>query len=103
MGMDRRIRLVREIRLPTCFIVPAFLVKKVEHATGLTSPQLWAIKILAEAAPMMVSELAQGLLVLGLEKISPSGLKEVKKQIFFLDQAVRPHRGATPPTAGHGG
>jgi MarR family transcriptional regulator, organic hydroperoxide resistance regulator len=32
--------------------------KKVEHSTGLTSPQLWAIKILAETAPMMVSELA---------------------------------------------
>ncbi len=33
--------------------------KKVEHATGLTSPQLWAIKVLAEAAPMTVSELAR--------------------------------------------
>lgn len=32
--------------------------KKVEHATGLTSPQLWAIKILAEGVPMMVSEMA---------------------------------------------
>ena len=33
--------------------------KKVEHTTGLTSPQLWAIKALAEAAPVMVSELAR--------------------------------------------
>lgn len=33
--------------------------KKVEHTTGLTSPQLWAIKSLAESAPMMVSELAR--------------------------------------------
>ncbi len=33
--------------------------KKVEHTTGLTSPQLWAIKVLAEAAPVMVSELAR--------------------------------------------
>lgn len=33
--------------------------KKVEHSTGLTSPQLWAIKVLAEGAPMMVSELAR--------------------------------------------
>lgn len=32
--------------------------KKVEHTTGLTSPQLWAIKILAEGCPMMVSEIA---------------------------------------------
>jgi MarR family transcriptional regulator, organic hydroperoxide resistance regulator len=33
--------------------------KRVEHNTGLTSSQLWAIKVLAEAAPMMVSELAR--------------------------------------------
>ncbi len=33
--------------------------KKVEHATGLTSPQLWTIKVLAETAPMIVSELAR--------------------------------------------
>jgi MarR family transcriptional regulator, organic hydroperoxide resistance regulator len=33
--------------------------KKVEHTTGLTSPQLWAIKVLTEGAPMMVSELAR--------------------------------------------
>lgn len=32
--------------------------KKVEHTTGLTSPQLWAIKMLAEGVPMMVSEIA---------------------------------------------
>jgi MarR family transcriptional regulator, organic hydroperoxide resistance regulator len=32
--------------------------KQVEHSTGLTSPQLWAIKVLAETAPIMVSELA---------------------------------------------
>jgi MarR family transcriptional regulator, organic hydroperoxide resistance regulator len=32
--------------------------KKVERSTGLTSPQLWAIKVLTETAPMMVSELA---------------------------------------------
>jgi MarR family transcriptional regulator, organic hydroperoxide resistance regulator len=32
--------------------------KKVERTTGLTSPQLWAIKALAEAAPIIVSELA---------------------------------------------
>jgi MarR family transcriptional regulator, organic hydroperoxide resistance regulator len=33
--------------------------KKIEHTTGLTSSQLWAIKILAESAPMVVSELAR--------------------------------------------
>ena len=112
--------------------------KKVEHATGLTSPQLWAIKVLAEAAPMIVSELArkmylhpativgvltrleahglikktrskedrrvvwveltpkgkdlvasapevaQGLLVVGLEKTPLSGLKEVNKGLKRL-------------------
>jgi DNA-binding MarR family transcriptional regulator len=112
--------------------------KKVEHTTGLTSPQLWAIKVLAESAPMKVSELArrmylhpatvvgvltrleshglikrtrskedrrvvwvnltpkgknlvaaapevaQGLLVMGLEKIPLSGLKEVNKGLKRL-------------------
>lgn len=33
--------------------------KKAERETGLTSPQLWAIKVLAEAAPIKVSELAR--------------------------------------------
>jgi MarR family transcriptional regulator, organic hydroperoxide resistance regulator len=112
--------------------------KKVEHTTGLTSPQLWAIKVLAEGAPMMVSELArrmylhpatvvgvltrleshdlikktrskedrrivwveltskgndlvaaapevaQGLLVVGLEKTPLSGLKEINKGLKKL-------------------
>ncbi len=29
--------------------------KKAERETGLTGPQLWAIKVLAEAAPIKVS------------------------------------------------
>jgi DNA-binding MarR family transcriptional regulator len=33
--------------------------KRVEHDTGLTSSQLWAIKVLAETAPVKVSELAR--------------------------------------------
>ena len=32
--------------------------KKAERETGLTSPQLWAIKVIAEGAPIKVSELA---------------------------------------------
>lgn len=32
--------------------------KKAERATGLTGPQLWAIKVIAEHAPIRVSELA---------------------------------------------
>jgi MarR family transcriptional regulator, organic hydroperoxide resistance regulator len=33
--------------------------KKAEHETGLTGPQLWAIKIIAQEAPIMVSEIAR--------------------------------------------
>ncbi len=33
--------------------------KKAERATGLTGPQLWAIKTIAQDAPIMVSELAR--------------------------------------------
>ena len=32
--------------------------KKAEQETGLTGPQLWAIKVLAESAPIKVSDLA---------------------------------------------
>lgn len=33
--------------------------KKVERETGLTGPQVWAIKVIASEAPVRVSELAQ--------------------------------------------
>jgi DNA-binding MarR family transcriptional regulator len=33
--------------------------KKVERETGLTSPQLWAIKVISEEAPIKVSDLAR--------------------------------------------
>ena len=33
--------------------------KKAERETGLTGPQLWAIKMIAQGAPIMVSELAR--------------------------------------------
>jgi DNA-binding MarR family transcriptional regulator len=33
--------------------------KKAERETGLTGPQLWAIKVIAEEAPIKVSELAR--------------------------------------------
>lgn len=33
--------------------------KRAEHVAGLTGPQLWAIKVLSESAPMMVSDLAR--------------------------------------------
>ncbi len=33
--------------------------KKAEHETGLTGPQLWAIKTIADAGPIKVSEIAR--------------------------------------------
>ena len=33
--------------------------KKIEHETGLTGPQLWAIKTVSRKSPMMVSEIAR--------------------------------------------
>jgi MarR family transcriptional regulator, organic hydroperoxide resistance regulator len=33
--------------------------KKAERETGLTGPQLWAIKVIAEGAPIKVSEIAR--------------------------------------------
>ncbi|MGA8752697.1 MarR family winged helix-turn-helix transcriptional regulator [Candidatus Deferrimicrobium sp.] len=33
--------------------------KRAEHVAGLTGPQLWAIKVLAETGPIMVSDLAR--------------------------------------------
>jgi DNA-binding MarR family transcriptional regulator len=33
--------------------------KKAERETGLTGPQLWAIKIISQGAPIMVSEIAR--------------------------------------------
>lgn len=33
--------------------------KTVERSTGLTGPQLWALKLLTDAAPMRVSDLAR--------------------------------------------
>jgi DNA-binding MarR family transcriptional regulator len=33
--------------------------KKVEHETGLTGPQLWAIKVISESAPIKASDLAR--------------------------------------------
>lgn len=35
--------------------------KTAERATGLTGPQLWALKILESSAPLRVSELAQAM------------------------------------------
>jgi DNA-binding MarR family transcriptional regulator len=33
--------------------------RRAEHVAGLTGPQLWAIKVLTESAPIMISDLAR--------------------------------------------
>ena len=59
--MSKRSEFVREIinNLRRVFQVVNEQSKKVEHETGLTGPQLWAIKIIAQEAPIMVSEIAR--------------------------------------------
>jgi len=56
--------------------------KKAEHETGLTGPQLWAIKVIAESAPVKVSDLARKMYlhpatVVGiLDRLEAKGLVE---------------------------
>ncbi len=59
--MSKRSETVAEIidNLRRVFQVVNEQSKKAEHATGLTGPQLWAIKTIAQGAPLMVSELAR--------------------------------------------
>jgi DNA-binding MarR family transcriptional regulator len=59
--MSKRSDIVAEIvdNLRRVFQVVNEQSKKAEHATGLTGPQLWAIKTIAQEAPIMVSEIAR--------------------------------------------
>lgn len=59
--MSKRSETVAEIidNLRRVFHVVNEQSKKAEHATGLTGPQLWAIKTIAQEAPIMVSEIAR--------------------------------------------
>jgi MarR family transcriptional regulator, organic hydroperoxide resistance regulator len=59
--MSKRSEMVAEIidNLRRVFQVVNEQSKKAEHATGLTGPQLWAIKTIAQEAPIMVSEIAR--------------------------------------------
>lgn len=54
-------KLVAEIidNLRRVFQVVNEYSKKAERETGLTGPQLWAIKVIAESAPIRVSDLAR--------------------------------------------
>jgi len=59
--------------------------KRAEHETGLTGPQLWAIKIIAECAPIKVSDLARKMYlhpatVVGIiDRLESRGLVERKR------------------------
>ena len=59
--MSKRSAKVAEIidNLRRVFQVVNEQSKKAEHETGLTGPQLWAIKTIAQEAPIMVSEIAR--------------------------------------------
>ena len=59
--MSKRLDTVSEIinNLRRVFQVVNEQSKKVEKKTGLTGPQLWAIKTIAQEAPIMVSEIAR--------------------------------------------
>ena len=59
--MSKRSEMVAKIidNLRRVFQVVNEQSKKAEHATGLTGPQLWAIKTIAQEAPIMVSEIAR--------------------------------------------
>ncbi|HSB33776.1 MAG TPA: MarR family transcriptional regulator [Nitrospirota bacterium] len=59
--MSKRANIVAEIvdNLRRVFQVVNEQSKKAEHETGLTGPQLWAIKTIAQESPIMVSEIAR--------------------------------------------
>ncbi len=61
--MARKNDLVAEIidNLRRVFQVVNEQSKRVEKETGLTGPQLWAIKTIAQEAPIMVSEIARNM------------------------------------------
>jgi MarR family transcriptional regulator, organic hydroperoxide resistance regulator len=60
-GMKTTAALVAEIidNLRRVFQVVNEQSKRVEHETGLTGPQLWAIKAIGESEPIKVSDLAR--------------------------------------------
>jgi MarR family transcriptional regulator, organic hydroperoxide resistance regulator len=59
--LSKRLDIVSEIidNLRRVFQVVNEQSKKAERETGLTGPQLWAIKTIAQEAPIMVSEIAR--------------------------------------------
>src|SRR5512144_1828007 len=61
--MATRAEIVAEIidNLRRVFQVVNEQSKKAERETGLTGPQLWAIKTIAQEAPIMVSEIARNM------------------------------------------
>ena len=63
MAISDKSRVVADIidNLRRVFQVVNEQSKKVKRETGITGPQLWAIKVIAEAAPIKVSELARSM------------------------------------------
>jgi DNA-binding MarR family transcriptional regulator len=61
--LSKRLDVVSEIidNLRRVFQVVNEQSKKAEKETGLTGPQLWAIKTIAQEAPIMVSEIARSM------------------------------------------
>jgi DNA-binding MarR family transcriptional regulator len=61
--LSKRLDVVSEIidNLRRVFQVVNEQSKKAEKETGLTGPQLWAIKTIAQEAPIMVSEVARSM------------------------------------------
>lgn len=59
--MTRRPGVVEDIfdNLRRLFQVINELSRKAERETGLTGPQLWAVKVVSESAPVSISEIAR--------------------------------------------
>jgi len=59
--------------------------RNAERETGLTGPQIWALKILAEAEPMRVSELARRMY------LSPATVVGIIDRLAAKDLVTRTH------------
>ncbi|MDH4099216.1 MAG: MarR family transcriptional regulator [Nitrospirota bacterium] len=85
--MDNQAKVVAEIidDLRRVFQVTNEHSKRAQRETGVTGPQLWAIKTIAEFAPINVSELARRMYlhpatVVGIiDRLEASGLAERKR------------------------
>ncbi|MDD2899218.1 MAG: MarR family transcriptional regulator [Desulfuromonadaceae bacterium] len=76
--------------------------RKIEHETSLTGPQLWVVKILKEASPMKVSELARRMylhpatMVGLLDRLEAKGVltrtrSEKDRRVVYIDLTMQGH------------